>query len=217
VDFARRKLLGLLSATWVAQACYAVVKVGAIDQLAGGPRTAADLAAATGAHPRVLHRLLRALAAAGVLKQTAGSTYELTSVGELLRADADGSGALMALMHGEEVFRAFADIMHTVDTGEPAFVKTFGMPFYAGWGLTDDQQRAPARRDLVSELASRQPTQQILPCALLFSTASRRRALRGAKGRTGLFSLLRPGGSFMRSLTACGRNSPRNSARRDCL
>jgi hypothetical protein len=131
VDFARRKLLGLLSATWVAQACYAVVKVGAIDQLAGGPRTAAELAAATGAHPRVLHRLLRALAAAGVLKQTAGSTYELTSVGELLRSDAEGSGALMALMHGEEVFRAFADIMHTVDTGEPAFVKTFGMPFYA--------------------------------------------------------------------------------------
>lgn len=129
--FARRKLLGILSGGWLAQACYAVVKLGVPDLLAAAPRTAADLAAATGADPRVLHRLLRALAAAGVLKQTAPRTFGLSGVGELLRSDAPGSAHLVALMHGEEVFRAFAEIMHTVRTGAPAFEKVYGQPFYA--------------------------------------------------------------------------------------
>jgi hypothetical protein len=128
--FARRKLLGILSGGWLAQACYAVVKLGVPDLLAAGPRTAADLAAATGAQPRVLHRLLRALAAAGVLRQTAPRTYALSGVGELLRSDAPGSAHLVALMHGEEVFRAFAEIMHTVRTGAPAFEKVYGRSFY---------------------------------------------------------------------------------------
>jgi len=129
--FARHKLLGILSGGWLAQACYAVVKLGVPDLLAGGPRTAADLAAATGADPRVLHRLLRALAAAGVLKQTAPRTFALSGVGELLRSDAPGSAHLVALMHGEEVFRSFAEIMHTVRTGAPAFEKVYGQRFYA--------------------------------------------------------------------------------------
>jgi hypothetical protein len=130
MDFARRKLLGMLSGSWLAQACYAVVALGVPDLLAAGPRTADDLAAATGAQPRVLARLMRALAAAGVFKQTPTMEYELTSVGTLLRSDVDASVAPVALMHGDQVFRAFADIMHTVRTGEPAFAHVYGLPFY---------------------------------------------------------------------------------------
>jgi precorrin-6B methylase 2 len=33
-------------------------------------------------------------------------------------------------MHGEAVYRSFAEIMHTVHTGEPAFEKVHGQPFY---------------------------------------------------------------------------------------
>jgi len=47
--FARRKLLGILSASWLAQACYAVTRLGVPDLLASGPRSAADLAAASSA------------------------------------------------------------------------------------------------------------------------------------------------------------------------
>lgn len=130
MDFARRKLLGLLSGAWLAQACYAVVTLGVPDLLADGPRTADELAVATGAQPRVLARLLRALAAAGVFKQTPGPAYALSPVGDLLRSDVDGSAALVALMHGDQVNRSFAEIMHTVRTGEPAFTHVYGMPFY---------------------------------------------------------------------------------------
>src|SRR5207248_9665360 len=76
--FARRKLLGILSASWLAQACYAVARLGIPDLLAAGPRTAADLAATAGANPQALRRILRALAAAGVMRRTTAGEYELT-------------------------------------------------------------------------------------------------------------------------------------------
>lgn len=129
-SLARRKLLGILSGGWLAQACYAVVKLGVPDLLAAGPRTADDLAAATGADTRALYRLLRALAGAGVLRQTGPRAFALSATGELLRSDAPGSTHLVALMHGEEVFRSFAEIMHTVRSGAPAFEKVYGRPFY---------------------------------------------------------------------------------------
>lgn len=129
--FARRKLLGILSGSWVAQACYAVAKLGLPDAMAAGPRPVAELAAECGADPRALNRLLRAMVSMGLFRQTAPRTYALTSVTELLRSDVPGSLRQMAVLDGEEVFRSFADIAHTVRTGEPAFESLYGEPFYA--------------------------------------------------------------------------------------
>jgi len=128
--FARRKLLGILSGGVLAQSCYAVARLGVPDLLASGPRTVADLATECGADPQVLHRLLRALASLGLFRRTAPDTYELTSVGDLLRSDVPGSLRQTAVLHGEEVARSFAEIVHTVRTGEPAFDKVHGQPFY---------------------------------------------------------------------------------------
>ncbi|HEY0700350.1 MAG TPA: methyltransferase [Micromonospora sp.] len=128
--FARRKLLGILSGSWLAQACFAIVTLGVPDLLAGGPRSSDDLAARCGADPRALYRLLRALAAGGVLRQTGGREFALGTVGELLRTDAPGSAHLVALMQGDQVFRSFAEITHTVRTGQPAFEKVYGQTFY---------------------------------------------------------------------------------------
>ena len=129
--FARRKLLGILSGSWVAQACYAVAKLGLPDAMAAGPRPVAELAAECGADPQVLNRLLRAMVSMGLFRQTAPRTYALTSVTELLRSDVPGSLRQTAVLDGEEVFRSFADIMHTVRTGAPAFESIYGEPFYA--------------------------------------------------------------------------------------
>ncbi len=130
MDFGRRKLLGILAGSWLAQACYAVVRLGVPQALADGPRALDDLATATGAHPRSLMRLMRALAAAGLVTQAPGPVYGLTSTGQLLRPDVDGSVALNAAMQGDQVFRSFAEIMHTARTGQPAFEQVYGMPFY---------------------------------------------------------------------------------------
>jgi len=129
--FARRKLLGILSGSWVAQACYAVAKLGLPDAMAAGPRRVAELAEECGADARVLNRLLRAMVSMGLFRQTAPQTYALTSVTELLRSDVPGSLRQMAVLDGEEVYRSFADIMYTVRTGAPAFESIYGEPFYS--------------------------------------------------------------------------------------
>ncbi len=128
--FARRKLLGILSSSWVAQCCYAVAKLGVPDLLADGPRTVDELAARCGADPGALARLLRGMASIGLFRRTAPRTYALTSVTEHLRSDVPHSLRQNALLDGEEVFRSFADIMHTLRTGAPAFDLVYGEPFY---------------------------------------------------------------------------------------
>ena len=129
-SLARRKLLGILSGTWLAQAVYAVVKLGVPDLLASGPLAAADLAAKTGADPLALYRLLRALSLNGLLDQPAPGTFALNATSELLRADVPGSVRQNALMQGEEVFASFAEILYSVRTGRPAFEKVHGRGFY---------------------------------------------------------------------------------------
>ncbi|MEV4412298.1 methyltransferase [Catellatospora sp. NPDC049609] len=127
---ARRKLLGILSGTWVAQGVYALVKLGVPDLMADGPVHVGQLAHACGADARALGRLLRALALLGLFTEPAPDTYGLTSTTELLRADVPGSVRLNALMQGDEVFRSFAEIVHTLRTGRPAFEAVYGRPFY---------------------------------------------------------------------------------------
>jgi hypothetical protein len=128
--FARRKLLGILSSSWVAQCCYAVAKLGVPDLLADGPRSVDDLAELCGADPDALARLLRGMASIGLFRRTAPRTYALTSVTECLRSDVPHSLRQMAVLDGEEVFRSFADILHTMRTGAPAFDMIYGEPFY---------------------------------------------------------------------------------------
>jgi hypothetical protein len=127
---ARRKLLGILAGPWTAQALYAVVKLGVPDLLAAGPATAGQLASATGASQEALVRVMRALCAAGIFTQPSDGTFALTSTGELLRADVPGSVRLNVLMQGDEIYRSFAEIMHTVMGGGPAFDKVYGQTFY---------------------------------------------------------------------------------------
>lgn len=128
--FARRKLLGILSSSWVAQCCYAVAKLGVPDLLAEGPRSVEDLAERCGADPEALARLLRGMASIGLFRRTAPRTYALTSVTEYLRSDVPHSLRQLAVLDGEEVFRSFVDILHTMRTGAPAFDMIYGEPFY---------------------------------------------------------------------------------------
>lgn len=126
----RMRLFGILSSPWLAQSCYALVKLGVPDLMAAGPQPVAELAAAAGADARALHRLLRALAAAGIVHEATPGCYGLTPLGQPLRSDVPRSSRDAAVMFGEEVFRSFAEILHTLRTGQPAFEKVYGEPFY---------------------------------------------------------------------------------------
>ena len=129
-DLARRKMLGILAGTWLAQGCYALASLGIADAIGDGMARPAELAEATGTDPVALERLLRALALAGLLTQPEPDRYALTPATRLLRPDVDGSVYLNAVMQGNEVYRSFAEITHTLKTGEPGFAKVYGMGFY---------------------------------------------------------------------------------------
>jgi len=82
---------------WVSQAVRAMAVLSLADHLASGPRTAADLAEATGAHAPSLARLLRALVALGLCGREATERFRLTPLGEALRSDVPDSARSFVL------------------------------------------------------------------------------------------------------------------------
>ncbi len=126
----RIALFQILSGTWLAQACYALASLGVADLLADGPRQAASLARESGTDRRALLRVLRAVAAAGLARETTPGEFALTSLGQPLLSGVPRSSHQAAVMFGEEVHASFAEITHTLRTGRPAFEKVYGQPFY---------------------------------------------------------------------------------------
>lgn len=110
---------------------YALTELEVIDHLAQGTRTPAELAEATETHAGALRRVLRCAGAVGIVEEGTDGRFELTSLGEGLRRDRIGGLRPMVLFSGSEFTQLpYAEIVHSVRTGEPAFDKVFGMPFY---------------------------------------------------------------------------------------
>ena len=113
------------------QALVAAARLGLADLLADGPRSADDLARVTATHAPTLHRLLRALAGAGVFAEGADGRFGLTPLVAALRADGPDSRRGWIINVGNTEYRAWAELPHTLLTGEPAFARAFGDGFYA--------------------------------------------------------------------------------------
>jgi hypothetical protein len=116
-----------------AQVVHVAVQLGLPDLLADGPRDVEELAASTGAHAPSLARLLRALAAMGLVAEADGGIV-LTELGTPLRSDVPGSvrEAVLFLV-GEWAWRAWGDLLYSVRTGEPAFDRVFCMSNFEYW------------------------------------------------------------------------------------
>jgi hypothetical protein len=131
----------MMMAAFTAQAIYVAAELGIADSLAHGPRTADDLAAGAGVDAGALYRVLRCLGANGVFTEVEPRVFALNEVGAYLRDDAPGGLRHTAQVFGAETFRAFAEIMHSVRTGQPAFDMVFGMPFYDYLAKHEDLDR----------------------------------------------------------------------------
>jgi hypothetical protein len=117
---AARELLELVNGSWIAQACYVTARLGIADLLAAGPRTAEELAAATGAHAPALRRLLSALGSVAICHQRDDGSFEMTRTGRLLRADVPCSLRAWTLQWGGEAWQVWANLLHSVKTGQSA-------------------------------------------------------------------------------------------------
>jgi len=101
------------------------------DQLKDGPKSADEIAAAVGAHPRSLYRLLRALAGAGVFSEGDDGRFSLTQLSELLRSDAPASlRGFAELMADDVTFETWAQLPYSIETGQPAFPHKNGMLWF---------------------------------------------------------------------------------------
>jgi hypothetical protein len=106
---------------------YAVVKLGLADMLAAGPATAEQLAAALGVSAPHLHRLLRGLSTIGVCQELGDGTFALTpSGGSLVGGPLSDVAEKVEVVVGQ-YWQPWANLIHSVKTGEPAFDLVFGM------------------------------------------------------------------------------------------
>ncbi|GAC1316277.1 MAG: methyltransferase [Chloroflexota bacterium] len=115
----------------VSQAVHAVVALGIPDLLADGPRAVEHLAAHVGAHAPSLVRVLRALASVGVLRADPENHFALTDTGACLCTNAPERVGGWARFVGRPYhWQAWSSLLHTVRTGETAFVHVHGR---SGW------------------------------------------------------------------------------------
>ncbi len=114
------RLLGLVTGSWKTQAMYVAARLEIPDRLAESPRTAAELAAASGAGEPSLRRLLRALTTIEVVREREDGAFELTPMGSLLDGGAPDSLRSWVLHWGGGTWPVWGHLLHSVTTGESA-------------------------------------------------------------------------------------------------
>lgn len=124
-------LLEISQGAWLTQALYAAAQLGIADELRDRPRSSSDVASAVGADPGATYRLMRALAANGLLKLHRDGRFSLTRVGQALRSDYDGSMAPMIKLIGHPShWEHWGNLLYSVKTGESGAEKLRGMPVF---------------------------------------------------------------------------------------
>jgi hypothetical protein len=120
-------LFRMVTAYYVSRAIHVAAKLGIADLLAAGARGHDELARATSTDPDSLRRVLRLLAGAGVFTEEEDGKFALTPIGACLRSGVPGSMRAATLLFGGITQQAWGDLLHSVETGEPAFRRVFGM------------------------------------------------------------------------------------------
>jgi len=122
------------------------------DLVAGGAKSAAELAAATGTHPESLHRILRALAVWGFFVEMPDGRFGPTPLSDTFRSDKPGLRN-MTIMLSEEGYEAWGDLMYTLRTGKPAYEHMYGKSHFDRLG--EDPEMAAHFNAAMVEFSSR--------------------------------------------------------------
>src|SRR4029453_18250304 len=124
----QEKVLDLIFGRWRSQTLYAGVKLGIVDALGAGPKTAAVTATELNLDPALTYRLLRALGSLELLREDKDRTFSLTETGDLLRSDPPQTlRGVTLLEEGPEHYALWKHLPAMVSEGEQnAFVREFG-------------------------------------------------------------------------------------------
>ena len=168
MEAAERTLLGMARGYQLSQALYVAAKLGVADVLGPQPLAVEAIADAVGARAPQLRRVLRALVAAGVFCELEDGRFASNDLAGALRADAPGGTRDIVVSFGEEMYRSFGELLHTVRTGETAFDSVYGVPLFDYYAANPETEARAAARMLA----------RTLPVAREFAASD---ALRGAR------------------------------------
>jgi hypothetical protein len=125
------QMTGLLVGFMATQAIHVAARLGLADLVQEAPKTADELALATGAHGPSLRRLLQFLASLGVFVEDTAGGFRQTPLSATLRSDVAGSVRNLAIMFGSPfIWKAWGNLFDGVETGKPAFERTHGATFF---------------------------------------------------------------------------------------
>lgn len=127
----RARVLQMITGYQVSRAIYVVSKLAIPDLLATSPKTVEELARETEVHPQALYRILRALVGFRLFSETVNGTFLLEPAGKLLLRDVPGSLNALSIMHGEEQYEAWSEVLYSATTGETGFRRRFGVDFFS--------------------------------------------------------------------------------------
>jgi hypothetical protein len=122
------EMLQLIAGGWISRTIHVAIKLNLPDLLQHEPKSSAELAHATKTHAPSLHRLLRTLAAIGVIEEDDEGLFRLCPLGATLCTDQPGSlrpWAEFAL--GEVVCGSWDALLHSIRSGEVAFDHVYGV------------------------------------------------------------------------------------------
>ena len=126
----QKAILQMATSYWDSQSLYIAAKLGIADLLKSGSHSCEELADSAGVNAQLLYRLMRALASVGIFAEKEQGCFTLTPLAACLQSDVPGSVRPMVIMCGEEHYKAWGDILYSLQTGESAFEHLYGMPLF---------------------------------------------------------------------------------------
>jgi hypothetical protein len=121
-------LFVFLNMAWGGQALYTATRLGVPDLLAGGSKSAGELAQRTGAGERELHQIMRALAGFGIFASDDAGGYRLTPLSEPLVTAAGSWQRNYVLIWGELYYPAAGEMLTMIRSDLTGYELAHGEP-----------------------------------------------------------------------------------------
>ncbi|MFF4740961.1 methyltransferase [Streptomyces sp. NPDC001262] len=128
----RSRMMQLAFGPMIGHLIGTALRLGVLDRIGEGERSAEELAAEGKADLQSTTRMLRALTGIGLLAETAPGTFAATETGAFLRTDHPESMAFMVkLLTDPSMLRSWEHLGESVRTGEPYFATVFGKDYFS--------------------------------------------------------------------------------------
>ncbi|WP_428670547.1 methyltransferase [Roseibium sp.] len=132
------RLMGKLQGFRISCAIHLAAKLELTEHLMDGPKSVQELAALCSVAAGPLYQIMRSLAAEGIYREETFEVFSNTNMSRLLHRDAPGPAWNYSIIVGELYVSTFANLFHSVKTGQSAFADLNGMSYWDYLGRNDE-------------------------------------------------------------------------------